>query len=150
MFKCSLLFPGDCNSYRFNITNDEGKYKVRMNQTVKNITMWFFPKGSQCLPSQVLNSAGTHPRIIYHTCKTTYLWTYFPSICVCMHDLCCQWQWRHCWLDFEFWTLRQSTKGKNRTYIRLKDCIVKSGYLTWLQSIYKSNYLNEVCVFVVL
>ncbi|KTG37725.1 hypothetical protein cypCar_00018335, partial [Cyprinus carpio] len=60
---------GDCNSYRFNITNDEGKYKVRMNQTVKNITMWFFPKGSQCLPSQVLNSAGSTSNYI-GTCQT--------------------------------------------------------------------------------
>ncbi|XP_059377122.1 integumentary mucin C.1-like [Carassius carassius] len=49
---------GDCNSYHFNITNDGGKYKVRMNDTVKNITMWFLPNGSRCLPSEVLNSSG--------------------------------------------------------------------------------------------
>ncbi|XP_016144900.1 adhesion G-protein coupled receptor G2-like [Sinocyclocheilus grahami] len=49
---------GHCKPYHFNITNNGGKYEVRMNEMVKNITMWFLPKGSQCLPSEVLNSTG--------------------------------------------------------------------------------------------
>ncbi|XP_052437394.1 adhesion G-protein coupled receptor G1-like isoform X1 [Carassius gibelio] len=60
---------GECNSYRFNITNDGGNYKVRMNDMVKNIIMWFLPNGSRCLPSEVLNSSGSTSNN-YGTCQT--------------------------------------------------------------------------------
>ncbi|KAL1257362.1 hypothetical protein QQF64_010606 [Cirrhinus molitorella] len=55
---------GHCKSstgetYSFKITNDGGKYEVRMNETVNNISMWFFPNESKCLPSEVLNSTGS-------------------------------------------------------------------------------------------
>ncbi|XDV43815.1 hypothetical protein PO909_012218 [Leuciscus waleckii] len=46
---------GYCEKYRFNITNNLGIYKVRMNETVKDIKMWFLPDESKCLPSAVLN-----------------------------------------------------------------------------------------------
>lgn len=62
MLKCSLLFAGNCKTssktYFFNITNDWEKYEVRMNETVKDIKMWFFQNESECLPSSFLNSTG--------------------------------------------------------------------------------------------
>ncbi|XP_050989316.1 adhesion G-protein coupled receptor G2-like isoform X4 [Labeo rohita] len=49
---------GNCSTSTFNIGNDGGKYEVRMNKTDGNISMWFFPNGFKCLPSDVLNSTG--------------------------------------------------------------------------------------------
>ncbi|KAF4101825.1 adhesion G-protein coupled receptor G1-like [Onychostoma macrolepis] len=69
---------GQCESYHFNITNNGGKYEVRMNAMAENITMLFLPNGSQCLPSNVLNSTGSTSNHI-GTCQTWQSTSYSPT-----------------------------------------------------------------------
>lgn len=46
--------------YFFNITDNWEKYEVRMNETVKDIKMWFLKNESEYLPSSFLNSTGEY------------------------------------------------------------------------------------------
>ncbi|XP_026111122.1 G8 domain-containing protein DDB_G0286311-like, partial [Carassius auratus] len=57
--KYNTSSTGYCKSYRFNITNNEGKYEVRMDKMAINIEMWFVPNPSKCLTPEVLNSTGS-------------------------------------------------------------------------------------------
>ncbi|XP_048048073.1 adhesion G-protein coupled receptor G2-like [Megalobrama amblycephala] len=50
----------------FNITNDKGKYEVRMNETDKDIQLWFLPNESKCQQSTV-NQSGSSKNIV--TCQ---------------------------------------------------------------------------------
>ncbi|XP_051724443.1 adhesion G-protein coupled receptor G6-like isoform X19 [Ctenopharyngodon idella] len=60
---------GQCKTsnkmYFFNITDNWEKYEVRMNETVKDIKMWFLKNESEYLPSSFLNSTDH-----FVTCQT--------------------------------------------------------------------------------
>ncbi|XP_059411385.1 mucin-2-like [Carassius carassius] len=57
--KYNTSSTGYCKSYCFNITNNEGKYEVRMDEMALNIEMWFVPNPYKCLTSEVLKSTGS-------------------------------------------------------------------------------------------
>ncbi|XP_043088279.1 adhesion G-protein coupled receptor G2-like isoform X4 [Puntigrus tetrazona] len=79
---------GQCNSYSFSITNDGGKYEVRMNETVKNIQMWFLPNTSQCLPSNALSSEGCRSYNAGLCQSTVTPITNIPSSCPSVTSTC--------------------------------------------------------------